>query len=83
MKDQQKSPAQRAWITRKRNAALGLTKPTKTPKIKGNRGIKMQKVTFKKLDSSNFHEICINSPCKVYIHKTLSAVYVSPNKTEV
>lgn len=74
--------AAKAWETRRRNLALGI-KPSKITKIKGNRGIKMQKVKFKKLDSSNFHEISLNAPCKVYIHKTLSAVYVSPNKTEI
>jgi len=74
---------QKAWETRKRNQALGITKTPKKAKIKHNHGIKMAKVTFKKLDSSNFHEVNISSPCRIYIHKTLSAVYVSPNKTEV
>lgn len=80
---------QKAWETRKRNAALGIypckatiyslkSKPGRQPT-----GLKRQKITFKKLNEENYHKLSISSPVTVYIHKTLSRMYISPVLTEI
>jgi hypothetical protein len=45
--------------------------------------IKTNKVTFKKLDESNYHKITIQSPVDIYVHKTLTSMYITPHKTEL
>ena len=74
-----KTAGQKAAETRARNKALlGLV-----PKSSKVKGIVSAKVTFKRLDESNFHMIHIDTPCKIYVHKKLNTLYITPEMTNL
>ena len=64
----------KAAETRRLNRVL-LNKPVKT------KSVKLARVSFKKLKESNFHKMTINSPCEIYVHKKLNAIYISNSDT--
>lgn len=75
--------AKKAAETRKRNRLLkSISSPNTISKVIGE-SIKSNKVTFKKLDESNYHKITIQSPVDIYVHKTLTSMYITPHKTEL
>lgn len=71
--------AMKAVESRRRNKLL---KTVATQGVLGE-SIKSTKVTFKKLDESNYHKITIQSPVDIYVHKTLTSMYITPHKTEL
>ena len=74
-----KTAGQKAAETRARNKALRGLIPENS-KVKG---IKKVKVTFKKLDECNFHKIQIDTPCSIFVHKKLNALYITPEVTNI
>lgn len=77
-----KTAGQKAAETRKRNKELGITK-SEVKRGRKPSGIIRERVTFKALNESNYHKITIESPVDIYIHKSLSRMYISPSITSV